>query len=243
MHPARLRRTAVVVRVIDRVMDRIIRSSSLKHSVGGVNSVLLQIVNLGQQLRGFILKLCALHLEILFRILACAEFEVEVAQILVELLLAFQQKIEPRLFALAGEGVFRPEGVDNERDGQQRTTDQSHVGGHSQEPPSYSVSRRMRSRRSRNAGSTFFPSAQAAAASSGLMDQRFTSSTVPSAAAANTAKGAIQPTRSKPRNVGAASTVAPYLAAKLSRICWSLEPPAIMPFNSSSIGPELGHPT
>jgi len=58
---------------------------------------------------------CArLHHEILFRILAGAVLEVQVAQVLVELLLALQQIVEAGLLALAGEDVLRPEGVKDE---------------------------------------------------------------------------------------------------------------------------------
>src|ERR1700733_2448113 len=66
---------------------------------------------------------------------------------------------------------------------------------------------------------------------------------VPSSAAANTAKGAIQATRSKPCVVGAASTVAPYLAAKLVRICSSVAPEAMAALSSSRIWPDEGQPT
>ena len=79
---------------------------------------LLQKFDLGQQLRRFVFKQRALSKEILFRIFAGAILEVQVAQVLVELFLALQQKIEPRLLVLAGEGVLRPEGVDERARGQ-----------------------------------------------------------------------------------------------------------------------------
>ena len=66
---------------------------------------------------------------------------------------------------------------------------------------------------------------------------------VPSSAAPKTAKGAIQATRSKPCVVGAASTVAPYLAVKAEKICWSLMPVAMSALSSLSSCPEEGQPT
>ncbi len=68
--------------------------------------------DLGQQLRRLALQQCALRLVILFRILAGAELEVQVAQVFVELILALQQILQARLVDLAGEGVLRPEGVE-----------------------------------------------------------------------------------------------------------------------------------
>src|SRR5580692_3017066 len=57
----------------------------------GLASGLLQVLNFGQQERCFVFKLCALDLEIFFRILAGAKLEVQVAQVLIKLILAFQQ--------------------------------------------------------------------------------------------------------------------------------------------------------
>ena len=54
-------------------------------------SCLLQVVDFGQELGGLVFKLCALHIEVFFRILAGAELEVEVAEVFVELVLALQQ--------------------------------------------------------------------------------------------------------------------------------------------------------
>ena len=77
----------------------------------GHGSGLLQMVNLGQQLRRFVFKLGALRQKILFRIFSGAIFKVQVAQILVELFLAFLKIVEPRLLALAGEDILGPERV------------------------------------------------------------------------------------------------------------------------------------
>ena len=74
------------------------------------------MVDLGQQCSGFVFKLRALRVEIFFRIFAGAVFEVQIAQVLVELLFTLEQIIEARLLALAGEDVFRPEGVNEQRD-------------------------------------------------------------------------------------------------------------------------------
>src|ERR1035437_8171932 len=75
----------------------------------------LQKLNFAQQLRRLVLKLRALDDKIFFRILACLELEVQVAQVFVKLFLALQQIIQPRLLTLRGEDVLRPEGVDEER--------------------------------------------------------------------------------------------------------------------------------
>ena len=53
---------------------------------------LLQLLNLGHQLFRLSLKLRPLRIEILFRIFARLELEVQVAQILVELFLALHRK-------------------------------------------------------------------------------------------------------------------------------------------------------
>jgi len=74
-----------------------------------------------QQLRRLVFKLPALDDKIFFRILARLELEVQVAQIFVELFLALQQIVQPRLLALRGEDVLRPEGVDEEHKQQQHS--------------------------------------------------------------------------------------------------------------------------
>ena len=74
----------------------------------------LQMLNLAQQLRRLVFQLRALDDKVLFRILARLELEVQVAQIFVELFLALQQVVKPRLLALTGEDILRPEGVDEE---------------------------------------------------------------------------------------------------------------------------------
>jgi len=63
------------------------------------------MLDLGQQQGRFVFKLRPLHREILFGIFARAVLEVQVAQVLVELFLALQQKVQARLLALAGEDV------------------------------------------------------------------------------------------------------------------------------------------
>ena len=62
----------------------------------------LQMVDFSQKLFGLRLQLRALYFKIFLRILARLELEVEVAQVLIQLLLALQQEIEARLGALAG---------------------------------------------------------------------------------------------------------------------------------------------
>src|SRR5580658_215438 len=90
-----------------------------------LSSRLLERVNLSHQLRGFFLQLPALRIEVLFGILADAILKVQVAQVLVELLPALQQKIQPRLFLLAGKTVLRPERVEKQHDQQKESRDQS----------------------------------------------------------------------------------------------------------------------
>src|ERR1035441_8262398 len=106
------------------------------------------------------------------------------------------------------------------------------------------VSRRIFSRRARSAGSSFAGSGMAVCVlPTDKFAHRRTSRMVPSSAAANTAKGAIHATRSKPWVVGAASTVAPYLAANDARISLSLLPAAMAALSSLRIRPLSGQPT
>src|ERR1039458_4224285 len=79
---------------------------------------LLQMLDFGHQERRLVFKLRPLRLKILFRILAGAVLEVQVAQVLVELFLALQQIVQAGLLALAGEDVLRAEGVNEQRRGQ-----------------------------------------------------------------------------------------------------------------------------
>ena len=51
------------------------------------------MIDLRQQQRGFVFKLRALCLEIFFRVLAGPVLEVQIAQVLIELFLALQQKV------------------------------------------------------------------------------------------------------------------------------------------------------
>ena len=78
-------------------------------------SLLLQIIDFGQQLRGFVFKLCSLCLKVFFRIFAGAKFEIEVAQIFVELFLALLEIVEARFLVLAGENILRPEGIEEQQ--------------------------------------------------------------------------------------------------------------------------------
>src|ERR1035441_6038042 len=94
----------------------------------------LQKLNFAQQLRRLVFKLRALDNKIFFRILARLELEVQVAQIFVELLLALQQIVQPRLLALRGEDVLRPEGVDEEHKQQQHSANQSQCRRHKAKP-------------------------------------------------------------------------------------------------------------
>src|ERR1700758_325785 len=100
----------------------------------------------GQQLCGFVLKLSSLCHKVLFRILSSAVFEVPIAQILIELLLAVYELDEPCLLPLAREGVLGPEGVEEQGHRHQAAKRQSKSLAHDQIPPSLPVSRRMRSR-------------------------------------------------------------------------------------------------
>src|SRR5690242_13150628 len=86
---------------------------------------MLQHFDLSQQLCGFVLKLRALCLEIFFRIFACAILEIQIAKIFIELLLALQKKIEPRLLLLTRKNVLWPEGVHDQRKQQKHACDQT----------------------------------------------------------------------------------------------------------------------
>jgi len=86
---------------------QVLRFSALaQNDSKGGESRLLQMLNLGQQLRRLVFKLAAAP-GILFRILAGAVLKAQVSQVFVELLLALQQKIQPGLLALACEDVLR----------------------------------------------------------------------------------------------------------------------------------------
>src|SRR5579862_9278754 len=116
----------------------------------------LKVIDLRQQLRGFVFKLRALDSEILFRIFASAILEIQVAKVFVKLLLALQQKIEASLCFLACENILRPESVNNEREQEEHSRNKALGFSHRWSPPftlvSKSVSRRMRSLRSMSAG-------------------------------------------------------------------------------------------
>src|ERR1700689_622026 len=79
---------------------------------------LLQTLDLRQDLRGFRLKPGALRGVVLFRILAGAVLEVQVAQVLVEHSLLFFEEIEARLDALHGDMTIRIEDICEEGDGE-----------------------------------------------------------------------------------------------------------------------------
>src|SRR6185437_6452608 len=187
-----------------------------------VGLCLLQVVDLGQQLRSFVLQQSALHLKIFFRVFSGAILEGQIAEVVVELLLALQEKIEPRLLALRSKSILRPERVEEQRDQQQHARDQALCLGHFKSP---SISRRTLSRRSRSSGSSVL---SAAVAEAGTLPpvhpffkppQRRISKIVPASAARKTANGAIHAIRSNPRAGGAANIVVPYLAANQLRIC------------------------
>src|SRR6185437_15547330 len=67
----------------------------------------------------------SLRLEILFRILARPVLEIQVAQIFIKLILELEQVIQSRLLALAGERIFRPEGINEQRKQQKNSGYQS----------------------------------------------------------------------------------------------------------------------
>src|SRR3984957_15197717 len=60
-------------------------------------------------------------MKVLFRIFACAELEVQIAEIFIELLFALQQKVQPGFRALTGEDVLGPEGVGEQCQGEKYT--------------------------------------------------------------------------------------------------------------------------
>src|ERR1700722_482161 len=205
------------------------------HSSG----VLLEEFDFGHQLRRFTFKKVSLSGKVFFGIFAVAIFEVEVAEIFVELVFALEEIFEAGFFVLAGEYVVRPEGVNAERQREQYAGDEALRFSHGQMPPSMPapVSRRIFSRRASMVGLEISAGCVRPPA------QWRRSRIVPRRAAAKTAKGAIQATRSKPCVVGAASTVAPYLAAKPVRICSSVAPEAMAALSSSRMWPDSGQPT
>src|SRR5271157_1356139 len=197
------------------------------------------MIDLSHQQRRLVFELRPLYLKILFRIFAGPVLKVQVAEVLVELFLALQQIVQPGLLALAGKKVYTRSA--RVRNAPANSPCKVVI---SQNPPSMPVSRRILSRRSRSAGSSVAGSGAVAwVFPIDRFAHRRTSKMVPSSAAANTAKGAIQATRSKPCVVGAASTVAPYLAANEARISLSLLPAAMAALNSLRIRPDSGQPT
>ena len=97
------------------LIDLIVLKGILIFIVSAPGSSLLQVFNLGQQLCSFVFKLRTLRQKILFRIFSGAVFEVQVAQIFVELFLALLEIVEPCLLPLACEDVLGPECVDQQR--------------------------------------------------------------------------------------------------------------------------------
>src|SRR5271154_1235203 len=93
-------------------------------------SGLLQVLDFGQQQGRVIFKLGTLRVEILFGILAGAEFEVQVAEVLIELILSLKKKVQSGFLALAGKHVLRPEGVDQQRQSQEQAGQFALQSGH-----------------------------------------------------------------------------------------------------------------
>src|ERR1035437_8578551 len=87
--------------------------------------VRLEGSNFIHEVHGFSFQQGSLDLKILFRVLTGAEFEVEVAEILEELFLVLQEVVQASFLALAGEGVLRPECVEEQRKRQDETYDEA----------------------------------------------------------------------------------------------------------------------